>query len=41
MSIDYINELNNNYTPVDKLKIILKAFSILQNSITFCSGKKN
>ena len=35
----YINEINNKFTPADKIKCIAKAFSILQNSITFCSGK--
>ena len=40
ISIDYINEINNKYTPQDKLKTILKAFNILQNSISFSSGKK-
>ena len=39
-SIDYLNEINNKYTPQDKLKVVLKAFGILQNSITFSSGKK-
>ena len=38
-SIDYINEIDDKFTPVDKLKCFGKAFSILQNSITFCSGK--
>ena len=40
ISIDYINEINNKYTPQDKIKTIQKAFNILQNSISFCSGKK-
>ena len=39
-SLDYLNEINNKYTPQDKLKVIFKAFGILQNSITFSSGKK-
>ena len=39
-SIDYINEINNKYSPADKIKSLSKSFSILQNSITFCSGKK-
>ena len=39
-SMDYLNEINKKYTPKDKLKVVLKAFSILQNSITFSSGKK-
>ena len=38
-SMKYINEMDNKYTPADKIKCIAKAFSILQNSITFCSGK--
>ena len=38
-SIDYLNEINNKYTPQDKLRVVLKAFAILQNSITFSSGK--
>ena len=37
--IKYINEVDNKFTPADKIKCIAKAFSILQNSITFCSGK--
>ena len=36
---DYINEMDNKYTPVDKIKSFAKTFSILQNSITFCTGK--
>ena len=32
--------MDNKYTPADKIKSISKAFTILQNSITFCSGKK-
>ena len=40
LSIDYLNEINNKYTPRDKLKVVLKSFGILQNSITFSSGKK-
>ena len=38
-SMSYINEMDKKYTPADKIKSIAKAFSILQNSITFCSGK--
>ena len=38
-AINYINEIDEKYTPVDKLKCFGKALSILQNSITFCSGK--
>ena len=40
ISMDYLNEINSKYTPADKIKSISKAFAILQNSITFCSGKK-
>ena len=40
-SKEYLNEINNKYTPADKIKSISKSFAILQNSITFCSGKKN
>ena len=35
----YINEADNKYTPADKIKCMAKAFSILQNSMAFCSGK--
>ena len=38
-AINYINEIDEKYTPVDKLKCLGKVLSILQNSITFCSGK--
>jgi len=38
-SMSYINEMDKKFTPADKIKSIAKAFSILQNSITFCSGK--
>ena len=34
-----INEMDNQKTPIDKIKYFNKAFGILQNSITFCSGK--
>ena len=40
-SMDLINEMDEKLTPADKLKCFGKAFSILQNSITFCSGKKD
>ena len=39
-SMDYLDEINKKYTPQDKLKVVLKSFNILQNSITFSSGKK-
>ena len=32
--------MDSKLTPQDKVKNFGKAFSILQNSITFCSGKK-
>ena len=38
-SMDLINEMDYKLTPQDKVKNFGKAFSILQNSITFCSGK--
>ena len=38
-SMNYINEMNNKFTPSDKIKCFAKAFSILQNSITFTTGK--
>ena len=34
-----INEMDTKLTPQDKVKNFGKAFAILQNSITFCSGK--
>ena len=40
ISLDYLNEIDNKYTPQDKIKTVLKSFGILQNSISFCSGKK-
>jgi hypothetical protein len=39
-AMDLINEMDSKLTPQDKVKNFGKAFSILQNSITFCSGKK-
>ena len=38
-SMELINEMDNKHTPFDKIKSFGKAFVILQNSITFCSGK--
>lgn len=38
--MNYLNEMEDKFTPADKIKCISKAFTILQNSITFCSGKK-
>ena len=40
ISIDYLNEIDKKFTPQNKIKTVLKSFGILQNSITFCSGKK-
>ena len=40
-SIILINELDNKLTPVDKVEKFRKAFEILQNSLTFSSGKKD
>ena len=40
-SINLIKEMDNKFTPSDKIKNFGKAFSILQNSITFCSGKND
>ena len=40
-AMDLINDMDNKLTPLDKIKNFGKAFSILQNSITFCSGKKD
>ena len=37
--IEYINEMDDKLTPMDKLKSIEKGFDILQNSISFYSGK--
>ena len=38
--MNFLNEMEDKFTPADKIKCISKAFTILQNSITFCSGKK-
>ena len=40
-SINLIKEMDNKFTPSDKIKNFGKAFAILQNSITFCSGKND
>ena len=40
-SIILINELDNKFTPVDKVEKFGKAFGILQNSLTFSSGKND
>ena len=38
-SMYYINEMDNKCTPSEKIKCMGKAFNILQNSITFSTGK--
>lgn len=38
-AMDYINEMDNEKTPSNKIKSFGKAYAILQNSITFCTGK--
>ena len=38
-SMYYINDMDNKYTPSEKIKCMGKAFNILQNSITFSTGK--
>jgi hypothetical protein len=40
-SMYLINEMDYKLTPAEKVKNFGKAFSILQNSITFCSGKND
>ena len=40
-SMALINEMDNKLTPADKIKSFEKAFGILQNSITFSSGKND
>ena len=40
-SITLINQLDEKFTPVDKVEKFGKAFGILQNSVTFSSGKKD
>ena len=40
-SIILINELDAKFTPVDKVEKFGKAFGILQNSLTFSSGKND
>ena len=39
ISINYINEMDKKFTPVDKIKNFGKAIDILKNSMTFNSGK--
>ena len=38
-AMELINQMDDKFTPADKIKCFGKAFAILQNSITFCSGK--
>ena len=38
-AMDYINEMDNEKTPSNKIKSFGKAYAIIQNSITFCTGK--
>ena len=40
-SMSLIEEMDNKFTPEDKVKNFGKAFAIVQNSITFCSGKND
>ena len=40
-SMVLIDEMDVKLTPADKVKNFGKAFAILQNSITFCSGKND
>ena len=39
LAMEYINNMDNEKTPSSKIKCFNKAFAILQNSITFCTGK--
>jgi len=36
---EYINAMDDKFTPVDKIKMFGKAFQILQSSITFSTGR--
>lgn len=38
-AIEYINSMDTKYTPVDKITMFGKAFSILQNSMSFTTGQ--
>ena len=38
---EYINNIDKRHTPVDKINMFGKAFQILQNSMTFSSGKSD
>ena len=37
--VEYINGMDKKYTPVDKIKMFGKAFGIIQNFMSFTSGK--
>ena len=39
LAMEHINNMDNEKTPSSKIKCFNKAFAILQNSITFCTGK--
>ena len=39
ISINYMSEMDKKLTPVDKIKIFIKALDVLKNSMTFNSGK--
>ena len=39
--IDYINDMDKKYTPVDKIHMFGKAFRILQSFMAFSSGKSD
>ena len=38
-AMKYFNDMDNKRTPLDKIKSFNKGFQIIQNSITFCTGK--
>ena len=40
-AIKYLDSLDDKLSPIDKIKTIGKAFGIIQNSITFTTGKEN
>ena len=37
--MNHINDMDKQISPANKIKSFGKAFAILQNSITFCTGK--
>ena len=39
ISVNYMSEMDNKLTPLDKIKNFMKAVDILKNSMTFNSGK--